>query len=167
MPGDAGKAQRHFTEYMLLQRAALEARALRLCGNADEARDLVQDTFERAWKLTGSFAPELPPRAWLMTVLTNLFLDRVRHQRVAAEVPLADNDKALDEPPAGVSAEEALAALQQLPAELREVVELHDLRGMRYREIAERLAIPLGTVGTRLVRARLLLRQILEPKEPR
>jgi RNA polymerase sigma-70 factor (ECF subfamily) len=150
---------------MVLQRDALERRALRLSGNLEEARDLVQDTFERAWKLLDRFEPDMPPRAWLMTVLTNLFLDRVRHKRVAGEVPLSSDDVAFEEPPPEVAPGEALAAVERLPSDLREVVELHDLRGMRYREIAERLSIPIGTVGTRLVRARAALKEMLTAKE--
>jgi RNA polymerase sigma-70 factor (ECF subfamily) len=166
MGADANRARHDFTELVRTQRLAVEGRALRLCGNADEARDLTQDTFERAWRHFDSFAPASPPRAWLMTVLTNLFLDRIKRRRVAGEVPLALHDVATEEPPEPPpDPERTLAALATLPPELREIVELHDLGSLRYREIAARLSIPIGTVGTRLVRARAILKARLAPTE--
>jgi len=145
--------------------------ALRLCGNATDARDLVQDTFERALR-----SAEVPPteprvRAWLYTILQNLFLDRCRSLRV----------KALHEGPLEPSVEETCAAPEQAPEpvwesithqqlhaalggmkeEFRRVYELHELEGHSYEDIARRMGIARATVGTRLVRARQRLRVLL------
>lgn len=135
---------------------ALYARALRLCGDADRARDLVQDTIERALRRRESFVAGTNLRAWLMTILGNRFVDVVRRDRVAREVAIDDGEVAAEAPTAAarVSDDELRAAVAALPRELREVVTLHALEGLGYREIAERLAMPIGTVGTRLARAR-------------
>ena len=77
--GAAGQVQ--LDELVWLHEAPLLARARRLCGNSDDARDLVQDTFERAFRRIDSFSRGTGVRAWLMTILTNLFLDRVRHEQ--------------------------------------------------------------------------------------
>ncbi|MCU0683767.1 MAG: RNA polymerase sigma factor [Polyangiaceae bacterium] len=139
---------------------ALFTRALRLCGDRDAALDLVQDTFERAFRRLDDGFDEAHRRAWLMTVLTNLFLDGVKRRRVAV-VSLAEHDVPCEAPPREPSGDEIGAAVAALPDDLREVVDLHGLRGMRYREIATRLGLPLGTVGTRLARARGRLKEAL------
>lgn len=140
---------------------ALFTRALQLCGDRDAALDLVQDTFERAFRRLDDGFDEAHRRAWLMTVLTNLFLDGVKRRRLAV-VSLAEHDVPCEAPPPREpSGDEIGAAVAALPDDLREVVDLHGLRGMRYREIATRLGLPLGTVGTRLARARGRLKEAL------
>ena len=135
---------------------ALYARALRLCGNADRARDLVQDAIERALRRRESFVAGTNLRAWLMTILSNRFVDQVRRERVVREVAIEDREVAAEPPPAEarVTDEQLRAAVAALPADLREVVTLHALEGLGYRAIALRLRLPMGTVGTRLARAR-------------
>jgi RNA polymerase sigma-70 factor (ECF subfamily) len=145
-------------------RDALYTRALRLSGNRERARDLVQDTIERALRRRESFVSGTNLRAWLMTILTNRFLDLVRRDKLAAEVAIDDHDVAAEPlPEARVSPERLRAAVAALPDDLREVVTLHALDGRGYRDIAEQLGIPIGTVGTRLARARSRL--LLELRE--
>ena len=164
---ETAPAQVRLDELVWLHEAPLLARARKLCRNDDEARDLVQDTFERAFRRIKSFDRGTKARAWLMTILTNLFLDRVRHANVLQLVELQPGHHPASEPPLcppelEVDRETLLAAIAQLEAELREVIELHELGGLGYREIAARIGVPTGTVGTRLVRARARLRARLE-----
>jgi RNA polymerase sigma-70 factor (ECF subfamily) len=159
-------SKRHeWSEHLRGHRPALERYAFRLCRNRDEACDLVQDTLERAWKHNASFGAEPPPRAWLLRVLTNLFLDHRRRRRPAADASIAVEDIVFEPPPPPppVTPEDALVALTRIPRQLQELVEAHHLRGLRYGEIAEHLAIPIGTVGTRLFRARRELKRLLLP----
>jgi RNA polymerase sigma-70 factor (ECF subfamily) len=156
--------QCEWSERLRGHRPALERYAFRLCKDRDDAHDLVQDTFERAWRHSASFGSEPPPRAWLVRVLTNLFLDHRKRRRPVTDASIIVEDIAFDPPPPPpVTPEDALGALARIPRELQEVVEAHDLRGLRYREIAEQLAIPMGTVGTRLARARSELKRLLLP----
>ena len=154
--------QCEWSEQMRAQRSVLERHAFRLCQDRDEACDLVQDTFERAWRCSGSFGATPPPRAWFLKVLTNLYLDHRKRRRVIADVSIALEEIAGEAPsPPPITPEDALAALTQIPHELREVIEAHELRGLRYCEIADTLDLPIGTVGTRLERARSQLKQLL------
>jgi RNA polymerase sigma-70 factor (ECF subfamily) len=149
--------------------AALEAFALKLCGNPPDAHDLVQDTFERALRKLATLQPGTNERAWLFTILHNLFIDRCRRkQRDPASANVAELDlpsPGEPEPPPAwtrLGAAEVRAAVAQLDDEFRRVYELHALEGRSYQEIAAALAIPQNTVGTRLLRARKKLKSILE-----
>lgn len=163
---DQSAEQARLDEIVWLHEAPLLARARRLCGNNDDARDLVQDTFERAFRRIDNFSQGTHLRAWLMTILTNLFVDRVRHDKVLRFVELMPANHPAEPPPCPpeleVPRETILAAIARLDDDLREVIELHELEGLSYREIGSRIDIPPGTVGTRLVRARARLRVLLE-----
>jgi RNA polymerase sigma-70 factor (ECF subfamily) len=105
---------------------------------------------------------------WLFTIMFHLFIDRCRRRShelllepgVAEEVPAPDPEP----PPAweGINESHVRAALDRLESPFREIVELHCQGRCSYREISERLQIPLGTVGTRLLRARRKLKSLLE-----
>jgi len=143
--------------------------ALRLARNPDDARDLVQETLMRAMVAWSRFAEGSNVRAWLYRILTNSFINvyrkRRRHQRFAVERPadtrravygtpddhVSDPTQALD---AELLSDEVVAALAGLGSGYREVVERADLCGERYRDIADALAVPIGTVMSRLFRAR-------------
>ncbi len=143
--------------------------ALRLTRNPDDARDLVQETLLRAMVAWSRFAEGSNVRAWLYRILTNSFINvyrkRRRHQRFAVERPgdtrmavygTAD-DHAVDATEAitaGTLSDEVTAALAGLGGDYREVVERADLSGERYKDIADALAVPIGTVMSRLFRAR-------------
>lgn len=143
-------------------RDALYGRALRLCGDGEQARDLVQDTMERALRRRESFVAGSNLRAWLMTILANRFLDVVRRARIVRVVAIEDREVAAEPPAeARVSAEQLRAAVAALPDELREIITLHAMDGLGYRAIADRLGLPMGTVGTRLARARAHLQTAL------
>jgi RNA polymerase sigma-70 factor, ECF subfamily len=147
----------------------LYATALRLCGgNASDARDLVQDTLERGLQRIEQLPAGSNVRGWLGTILHNRFIDMCRtRSRVPVE---ALDEKAADtlaqEEPAEaawekVSAEDLRGAMDKLEDDLRQVCQLHGLERRPYKEIAHRLGIPIGTVGTRLIRARSRLRSLL------
>lgn len=141
--------------------------AERLGASKADARDLVQDTFERALRAWDRLPAGSNVRGWLVTILHNLFIDRCRRARRAPTTPIAEEIQA---PPseevavpawADVTPEQLRAALGELDDEFRHAYQLHALEGRSYREIAERLGISMSTVGTRLLRARRKLRVIL------
>lgn len=142
--------------------------ARRLSGNPDAARDLTQETLTRGWARYREFRPGTNVRAWLATILTRAFLDHLKHAKVVRRaepelqtLEVVDSDA---EPPPITDA--ALwAAVEKLEPELREVVERAYLRQMRYRDIAIELNVPIGTIGTRLKRARDRLRTLLSDPE--
>jgi RNA polymerase sigma-70 factor (ECF subfamily) len=151
---------------------ALYGLALRLCGNSTDALDLVQDTFERALRHLDRFQQGTNARAWLCTILRHLFISRCRtrmsERRDAVSVEeLQEQLAAPDVEPLpawrSFSLEQLHAALRQLPEDFREVYRLHALEGRSYEEISAWLGIPKATVGTRLIRARRKLRDLLMP----
>jgi RNA polymerase sigma-70 factor, ECF subfamily len=147
----------------------LYAAALRLTRNSDDARDLVQETLLRAMGAWSRFAEGTNVRAWLYRILTNSFINiyrkRRRHQRFATERP-GDTRSAIygttddhvecpiDELTAELLSDEVTAALATLGPDYRDVVERADLAGERYKDIADALSVPIGTVMSRLFRAR-------------
>ncbi|WP_257447872.1 RNA polymerase sigma factor [Archangium lipolyticum] len=153
---------------------ALHAVALRLCGNAADARDLVQDTFERALRHFDRFQEGTNGRAWLFTILRHCFISRCRSRTCErrSDVSVEDMQEHLAAPEAeplqawaAFSLEQIHAALERLPVEFSEVYRLHSLEGRSYEEIARQLRIPKATVGTRLIRARRKLRDLLMPPQ--
>lgn len=140
--------------------------ALRLCRDTTEAADLVQDAFERALRAQDRLRPGSNVRAWLITILNNLFLDRCRASRRTAEAPeVLERLPAAEREPepdwAAITGEQLRAAVDQLPEPFRSIYVLRSVEGRSYLEIAQHLGIPSSTVGTRLVRARNRLRELL------
>ncbi len=147
---------------LLAEIPRLRRYARALTGDAARADDLVQDTLERAlgkWRLwrPGNL------RAWLMTMMHNVFVNQLRAAeplefRDAAEVPeLPVRARQSD----GLELRDLDRALQALPAEQRAVVLLVGLEEMRYEDVARITGVPLGTVMSRLSRARARLRALL------
>jgi RNA polymerase sigma factor (sigma-70 family) len=140
------------------------ARAL-LGGRAD-ADDLVQDTIERGWDKLASWRRGSDMRAWLFSIMHNLHVDRQRRPAPPVE-PLEDQELPLAAPGSDLAAHRLALrdmdnALRQLPPEQREVLLLVVLEDLRYDEVAAVLDIPLGTVMSRLSRARERLRLLME-----
>jgi RNA polymerase sigma-70 factor (ECF subfamily) len=145
---------------------ALTSLAFRLCRERADASDIVQDTFERAWRAWDRLPEDANVRAWLVTILNRLFIDRFRQARRAPTVDIDHVELPCPEPAevpawANVTSEQVGAALAGLDAEFRAAYELHAIDGRSYLEIAEALRIPRSTVGTRLLRARRKLRELL------
>ena len=150
--------------------AALRRYALALVGNREEADDLVQECLTRAIARTKAWSQIRNVRAYLFTILHNAHVDRVgRGRRNAAVVPLDVVENKLVSLPRqedGLQIRDLERALRVLPEDYRQVVLLVGLEGMTYRETAETLGIPVGTVMSRLSRGRETLRQLLA-SEPR
>jgi RNA polymerase sigma-70 factor (ECF subfamily) len=164
-----------FAQVALVHLDALYQTALRLTRNRAEAEDVVQEAYLRAFRSFHKFNPGTNCRAWLYTILRNVFLNRVR--RDGRE--LLDGDgvnwesrQAVQEVSPGQNPEEQFfqsllhgdvdRALHTLPLVYREAVILADLEGLSYKETAEVLGCPIGTVMSRLSRGRQMLRRVLE-----
>ena len=153
--------QPDFPDELVRHRPALERSARRLCRNRHDAEDLVQATLTRAWQARAQFLPGGNIAGWLHRILCNHFRDNLR-RRHGIQVPLPDDvpDPAVDDDRDLPPPEVVLEAMRQLPAELRQPLELMVVHHKRYREIADELSIPINTVGTRIRRARLTLQEI-------
>jgi len=164
--------RRDFERQALGYLGELRATALRYARNQRDAEDLVQETLLRAYAAWGSFQQGTNCRAWLFRILTNSFINEYR--RLSKERAFAGRNEPLFSParrfaagdPEGALCErmlgdEVLAALAALPDDFRDVVMLADVQGMSYREIATTIGCPLGTVMSRLYRARRILESSL------
>ncbi|MGH9209729.1 MAG: RNA polymerase sigma factor [Acidimicrobiales bacterium] len=143
--------------------------ALRILGNRALAEEAVQTTMLKAWRAAGSFDRSREFAPWLYTIARRVAIDLYRRER-RAEVPAELAEDALAVVPVSFEstweAWEVRTALGQLPPDEREVVRLCHFGGMTHREIAERLAVPIGTVKSRSARAHrrlaALLRHVVE-----
>jgi RNA polymerase sigma-70 factor (ECF subfamily) len=182
-PDTAGEARRVAAEARDRVRFEEEALALadqvyrvarRFVSSREEAEDLVQDTYARAFRSWQSYTPGTNLRAWLLRILTNLNTDRGRRlQRRPDETPLEETDYFLANRMAESAGEQVLdqdrlverlsqdsivTALSSLPDDFRDVVVLVDIGDFSYADAAQILDIPLGTVMSRLHRGRRLLK---------
>ena len=169
---EAACAERDFQTFLSLQRPALVARARGLCrGRHADAEDLVQDALERAWRARTNVREHGASRAWLHSILANLFIDRARwrkrqpapHPIDVHELPAPYDDEQEDAPWAALSVADLHSAVAALPDDVREVYRLHAFEGLDYHTIARALGLPRGTIATRLLRARRRLRALLAP----
>jgi len=151
--------------------------ARRLVGSREEAEDLVQETYARAFRSWRSFTPGTNMRAWLFGILTNLNLDRGRRiQRTPDMQPLEESDYFLANKLASAAGEEVLeqehvvdrlsqdsivTALSEIPPQFRDAVVLVDIGDFTYADAAQILDVPIGTVMSRLHRGRRALKQHL------
>jgi RNA polymerase sigma-70 factor, ECF subfamily len=146
-----------------------------LSKNRAEAEDLVQETCLRAIRAMDRLRPDSNAKSWLFTILRNIWLNQLRQWRRAPEVVELDLDgggpnRAADtrkDPHAAyvsnIEQEQVRTAIQQLPVEFREIIILREYEELSYQEIAAVLECPLGTVMSRLARARSKLRGLLSP----
>ena len=162
-----------FEADVLPQLDSLYRLALRLTTDPSRAEDLVQDTVLKAFRSWQSFQPGTSIRSWLFTILRNTFInDYRRRQRepipmdLDAAEALATSRAAEDEDPEGtyfnqIIDAKVLEAIDALPEDFREVLVLSDVENMSYAEIAKMLNLPVGTVKSRLFRARRQLQKAL------
>lgn len=176
---------RVFEKLILPHEPSLYAPAMALTRSASDAEDLVQETLLRAYDRFDTFRSDGSPRAWLHTIMRNLFYNAYRKKsREPRQVSLDNSEGTAGEQvtPATSSPERqvlsqmegaaVLQAVKALPEEYRRVVAMADLQGLAYQEIAEALDIPVGTVRSRLSRGRERVRRSLagwhpEPLAPR
>jgi RNA polymerase sigma-70 factor (ECF subfamily) len=150
--------------------------ARHLVGNREEAEDLVQETYARAFRSWRSFTPGTNLRAWLLRILTNLNIDRGRRlQRQPDSQPLEEGDyflyNRLEESSAGptdedrvvqrLSQNDVVEALSEVPHDFRDVLVLVDIGDFSYADAAQILDIPIGTVMSRLHRGRRILKKAM------
>ncbi len=132
--------------------------ALSLTGNAPDADDLVQDTVEKALRNLHRWEEGTRLDSWMFRIAQNCWIDHTRSKRVRSSVPLEDHHGGASDGAADAEARltfaDTCAALATLPEEQRVVVSLVLVDGMAYREAAEILGVPIGTVTSRLARAR-------------
>ena len=149
---------------------ALRRYARALTRSADLADDLVQDCLERAISRRGLFRPSGPVRAWLFTVLLNLHRNALRSSHRRGEMVHIDAIPELSTPapqPGHLALAEMARAIDTLSLEQKEALLLVALEGLPYQEAADILKIPLGTLMSRLGRARAALRSLTgTPAEP-
>ncbi|CEK18136.1 sigma-70 family RNA polymerase sigma factor [Chthonomonas calidirosea] len=153
--------------------------AYRLCGNYDEAGDITVEAFLRVYQAINSFRGDANFSTWLYRIVTNVYLDRRKRQKNRKTLSLEEYveleesqvTRQIEDPSPGP---EELAEAQQrqellqkaiesLPEYQRAMIVLYHVDGLSYEEIAEVLSLPIGTVKSRLNRARLALREKLEP----
>ncbi len=143
-----------------------------LTQNREEAEDLVQEAYVKALKGFSGFQAGSNFRAWMYRILRNTFLTSRTGLKTAPTMPLDDEEQDKASLPSAHDTPESLllaradrqiiqAALARLPVHFREVILLCDVEEMTYQEIADALAIPIGTVMSRLSRARKAMRQLL------
>ena len=170
-PADARRAS--FEHEALVHLDALHRVALRLTGNAADADDLVQETMLKAYRAWDSYQRGTNAKAWLLTILRHAFINeyrrRTRHpETVDVETiePFAVFPDVQESDPQGaffdrIVDEQVLRAIDALPEAFRETLVLSDVEGLNYQDIGRILDVPVGTVKSRLFRARRLLQSRL------
>jgi len=157
-----------FETHALVHLDALMRAAARLCGSREAAEDVVQETYLQAWKYWRTFQPGTNCRAWLFRILFNVIKKRSGEKN--ADVPLEESDyeNILRFEPAGQIDEcEVLEVFDHLTEDQRAVLLLVVVEEMSYKEAAVALGVPIGTVMSRLSRARVQLRRMLGRAHPR
>jgi RNA polymerase sigma-70 factor, ECF subfamily len=147
--------------------------AMAITRNRTDAEDLVQETYLRAIPRMGSLRVESNVKSWLFTILRNIYLNQLRRRRIAPQILEMDADEQtanivvetsrdpLERYVRKTEREWVIEALEKLPSEFREIVVLREYQDLTYQEIAGILDCPVGTVMSRLARARSRLRTLL------
>jgi len=178
---EGADARHGFAEEALPHLDAVYRFAIRLTGSPDEAEDLVQETFLRAYRSWDRYTRGTNAKSWLFTICRNAFLRRrervKRHEEILSETaprsgsanaplvnPVWSTVQSLD--PEGdffesIVDDTIIAAIEELPEEYRTAVVLSDVEGLPYAEIAELMDVPVGTVKSRLFRGRRRLQEAL------
>src|SRR6266540_3142541 len=170
-PSPAAEADKRasFEREALVHLDSLYRVALRLTGNPAEADDLVQETMLKAYRAWHQYERGTNAKGWLLTILRHAFINEYRRRTRHPETvdvdtiePFAVFSEVQDDDPQGaffdrIVDDEVLKAIDRLPEAFRETLVLSDVEGMSYQEIAKILEIPVGTVKSRLFRARQAL----------
>lgn len=177
-----GSKREEFEREALLHMDAVYRFALRLAGEPDQANDLVQDTYLRAWKAWDQYEVGTNAKSWLFTICRNLFLrgvERGKRQKATVEERAPRESTAVggdivnpmwtaasQKDPEGsffdsIVDDEVLRAIDDLPEEYRTAVVMSDVEGLPYADIADAMGVPVGTVKSRIFRGRRLLQREL------
>lgn len=159
-----------FDREVLRHQGELIGTALRMTGSRAEAEDLVQEAVLRAWTFWERFQPGTNGRAWMHRILVNTFINGYRRRRREREIlgeirrdTRADGWERTVRPVSGEGlGDEVAAALSTLPDEFRQVLVLVDLDDRSYKDAARALGCPIGTIMSRLHRARRAMKRQLE-----
>jgi RNA polymerase sigma-70 factor (ECF subfamily) len=147
--------------------------ALRMAKNESDAKDLVQETYFRAYRFFGKFRAGTNCKAWLLRILRNTFINTILSKGKCPQmIPLSEIDEhgmelsGCDDPESNIFGslfhDDVAIAMDSLPEKYRMAILLADIEGFSYREIADRVGCPIGTVMSRLSRGRSLLRESLQ-----
>jgi RNA polymerase sigma-70 factor (ECF subfamily) len=169
-----------FTHDAMQHAPQLFSTAMRMTRNRSDAEDLVQETFIKAWRSFATYQQGTNLRAWLFRIMTNTYINKYNaQQRKPTETELDDVEElflykrlgSVDQSQLSQSAEDQMfslftddevkKALEELPDQFRIPVLMSDVEGFSYKEIAEILEIPLGTVMSRLHRGRKSMQKML------
>ena len=168
-PRSVDEKRASFEREALVHLDALHRVALRLTGQPADADDLVQETMLKAYRAWDQYEPGTNAKGWLLTILRHAFINEYRRRTrrpetvdVDAIEPFAVFPEVQDEDPQGrfferIVDDEVLRAIDELPEAFRETVVLSDVEGLSYQEVAQVLEVPIGTVKSRLFRARQML----------
>jgi RNA polymerase sigma-70 factor (ECF subfamily) len=172
-PEQKAEYDRLFEQEIMPHASSVYHFAVRLVGDRDIARDLAQETLFRAYRFLYQYKPSTNAKAWVFRILRNTFIN---HYRKAVKQPYSletHNENSIydaedvfayhnyTDPVEGLFGDEVTSALMQLPEDFRTIVILADVEGLTYKEISQVLRIPIGTIRSRLHRARKILREIL------
>ena len=174
---EAENKEADFERIALVHLDTIYNSAIRMTGNATDAEDLVQETFLKAYRFFHKFRKDSNCLAWLFKIMKNSYINRFRQKArepitISTDAGGPEKETGFPEPP-GTDADpadlmyekllddEVEAAVRALPEEFKLVVLLSDVEGLQYREIADVLGCPIGTVRSRLSRGRNLLRKHL------
>lgn len=155
-----------YAEFVRRHERRIFRHLLNLTGSREEARELAQDTFLKAWEALADAEPAEHVQAWLYRIASNLAFDLLRRRKVVRFEPVSDeHEQEHASPEAGpdtrLEARQSIgrlqAALESLAPELREVLLLREVEGLSYEELSQALRVGEGTVKSRLSRARAAL----------
>jgi RNA polymerase sigma-70 factor (ECF subfamily) len=168
--------QHRFGELVERYQSQIVNYVCRMLGNYEDAVDLSQDVFLKAYSALESYRPQYPFPAWLFRIARNAAIDEIRKRRLAtvsldAPMEFEDGEAGRDVESPGLDPQDAYlglefadrisTAIDELPEKYREPIVLRHAADLSYEEIAEALELPIGTVKTRIFRARDALRQSL------
>lgn len=166
-----------FEQLLLAHQKSVYNLCFRMLGNEQDALDLSQETFLRVWKSIGQYQFDAAFSTWLYRITTNLCIDFLRRKKRRQEQPLVltDDEGAQQElsvpDPQPLPEEQLLQkdrrqavaqAMQTLPPDYRAILELRVVRQLSYEQIGDILSLPVGTVKSRLSRARMALKNLLK-----
>ena len=170
---DIKSKEERFAETAIVHMDSIYRAALYMTKNETDAQDLVQDAYLRAYRFFDSFEEGTNCRAWLLKILRNTFINSIRRRkRQLHVVSLSEMSEYGMEPSSdstpedgvfgGLFNDEIITAMNKIPAEYRSAILLADVERLPYREVADIMDCPIGTVMSRLHRGRKLLRESLQ-----